>query len=165
MKKLRWAALLLAGLIPLTAQAASIEGMLEDEAHEWFVVSQGNDSSASFMQRGDELHIDITGFREPRSEDARDALAMSLIVQQEALTEAKVVQLINGTTVPPLYTSEGGDVTVTLSHFERDGPQVHIVGRVEGSLALQTQLGSAPEPRQNISVDVNFDVKARKVAF
>ncbi|WP_249975389.1 hypothetical protein [Vreelandella olivaria] len=157
--------LLCSVLTASSAESADMTGSLDGEFREWYVLSQGSDSNASFVEVGDRLQIDITGFADPYTWDAREALAMSFIIEHDALMDAEVVHLISSTAIPPLYTSDGGDVTVSLSHIERNGPLIHIMGRIEGDLVLQEKLGAAPNPEEGISLDIQFDVEARKVEF
>ncbi|HSP30437.1 MAG TPA: hypothetical protein VLO13_00225 [Halomonas sp.] len=66
---------------------------------------------------------------------------------------------------PPLYTSDGAEVTVSLSHYERDGPMVHVAGKIHGMLALQVQLDEPPSAEEGMEIDVEFEVEAQKVEF
>ncbi|MGP9687045.1 hypothetical protein [Halomonas sp. AOP25-F1-15] len=146
-------------------QSPDITGMLEGDSQEWFVLSQGDDSNASFVEFGDDINIDITGFIDPERWDAQEALSISLTVRDGQLLSAAVLQLIGTSTSPPLYTSDGGDVTVSLTHYERDGQAVHVAGTIQGMLALQVQLGDAPDPNESIDIDVTFDIEAQKIEF
>ena len=165
MKKCSWGILLLAGLLPLTAQADSIEGTLEGEPREWFILSEGRDSNASYIEVGDQLQVSITGFIEPESWDAYEALSISLNVEDSQLIDAQVVHLIGNTAMPPLYTSEGGSVTVTLERFEQQGSQVHVAGHIQGVMALQSDLDATPSQDEGIDINVQFDVEAYRVEF
>ncbi|MGO2880662.1 MAG: hypothetical protein ACTIDT_11960, partial [Halomonas sp.] len=78
MKWNQWIILVLIGWLPLTAQSDTIEGMLDGEPREWFVLSQGRDSNASFVEVGDQRQITITGFVEPDQRDAYEGLSISL---------------------------------------------------------------------------------------
>lgn len=144
---------------------AEIKGSVDGEYREWYVLREGSDSNASFIEVGDQLQIDITGFAQPNSWDAREALAMSFVIEDEALVDAEVVHLISNTAIPPLYTSTGGTLDVSVNQIERNGPVVHIRGQIEGDLMLQEALGSAPSSDEGIGLDVQFDVEARKVEF
>ncbi|MGP9466960.1 MULTISPECIES: hypothetical protein [Halomonas] len=165
MKWNQWTILVLIGWLPLSVQSDTIEGMLDGEPREWFVLSQGRDSNASFVEVGDQRQIIITGFVEPDQRDAYEGLSISLTVEDNQLIDAHVVQLIGSTTVPPLYTSEGGSVTVTLTQLEQQGSHIHIAGRVEGVLALQTAQDDAPSRAEGIDIDVQFDVNAYRAQF
>lgn len=165
MKKCSWGILLLAGLLPLTSQAASIEGTLEGEPREWFILSEGRDSNASYIEVGDQLQVSITGFIEPENWDAYEALSISLNVEDSQLIDAQVVHLIGNTAMPPLYTSEGGSVTVTLERFEQQGSQVHVAGHIQGVMALQSDLDATPSQDEGIDINVQFDVEAYRVEF
>ncbi|MGP8290710.1 hypothetical protein ACT3OH_10670 [Vreelandella zhanjiangensis] len=165
MKKCRWSILLLAGLLPLTAQADSIEGTLEGEPREWFILSEGRDSNASYIEVGDQLQVSITGFIEPDNWDAYEALSISLNIEDSQLIDAQVVHLIGNTAMPPLYTSEGGSVTVTLERFEQQGSQVQVAVHIQGVMALQRDLDAIPSQDEGIDIDVQFDVEAYRVEF
>lgn len=165
MKKGQWGILLLAGLLPLTTQAANIEGTLEGEPREWFILSEGRDSNASYIEVGDQLQVTITGFVEPDDWNAHEALSISLNIEDSQLIDAQVVQLIGNTAMPPLYTSEGGSVTVTLAHFEQQGSQIHVTGHIQGAMALQSDLDALPSQDEGIDINVQFDVDAYRVAF
>ncbi|RUR30585.1 hypothetical protein [Vreelandella nanhaiensis] len=165
MKKQGWAALLIAGLLPLSVHASSIEGTLEGEAYEWFVLNGGQDSSAAYVETGNQLDITITGFMDPDSRDAREALSMHLSVEDGELVDAQVVQLIGSAATPPFYTSEGGSVAVSISHFEQQGRLLHVAGRIKGSMALQNSVEAAQGPDEEIAIDVHFDVEAYRAEF
>lgn len=165
MKKCSWSILLLAGLLPLTAQAQSIEGTLEGEPREWFILSEGRDSNASFIEVGDQQQVTISGFIEPDNWNAHEALSISLSIEDNQLIDSQVVHLIGNTAMPPLYTSEGGSVTVTLEHFEQQGRQVHVTGHIRGVMALQSDLDVAPSQDEGIDINVQFDVEAYRVEF
>lgn len=165
MKKYSWGILLLAGLLPLTAQAQNISGTLEGEPREWFILSEGRDSNASYIEVGDQLQVSITGFTEPESWNAHEALSISLNIEDNQLIDVQVVHLIGNTTMPPLYTSEGGNVTVMLERFEQQGSQIHVTGHIQGVMALQGDLDAAPSQEDGIDIDIQFDVEAYRVEF
>ncbi|HDZ45545.1 hypothetical protein LCGC14_0096560 [marine sediment metagenome] len=161
--------MVLAWYIPFFAYASElapeIEGVLDGERHEWFILSQGSDSNASFVELGDEVRIDITGFIDGERWDAREAISISLTLVEDELIEADVVYLIGDTPLPPLYTSEDAQLTVSLTHYERDSQAVHVAGRIQGVMALQVQLDTPPSLEEGIDIDVTFDVQAQKVEF
>lgn len=145
--------------------APEIEGVLDGEPHEWFILSQGSDSNASFIELGEEVRVDITGFIDGERWDAREALTISLTLLEDELITADVIYLIGDTPLPPLYTSEDAQVTVSLTHYERDRQTVHIAGSIQGVMALQVQLDAPPSLEEGIDIDVLFDVQAQKVKF
>lgn len=161
--------IVLACWLPILAYASEltpeIEGVLDGESHEWFILSQGSDSNASFVELGDEVHIDITGFIDGERWDARDAISISLTLVEDELMETDVVYLIGDTPLPPLYTSEDAQLTVSLTRYERDSQTVHIAGRIQGLMALQVQLDAPPSLEEGVEIDVSFDVQAQKVEF
>ncbi|WP_404377471.1 hypothetical protein [Vreelandella aquamarina] len=146
-------------------ETADMVGTLGDKEYAWFVLRQGDDSNASFMEVGDQVHIEVTGFTDPVEWDAQEALMMRLTLEQGELVEASVLQLIGETAMPPLYTSEGGDISVVLSYIEREGRLLHVAGQVEGQLALQHTLDSPPVADEGVALSVRFDITAQKVAF
>jgi hypothetical protein len=145
--------------------AAQIKGVLDGEQYEWFVLSHGSDSNASFVESGDHITIDITGFIDDEVWEAQESLSISLTVNDEQLTGATVLHPLGDTTSPPLYTSERGDVTVTLTRVERSSRRVHVAGKIQGLLALQVELGEPPSREEGIEIDVVFDVEAQKIEF
>lgn len=142
-----------------------ISGSLDGEQREWFILSYGDDSNASFVELGDDISIDITGFVDGEAWETREALSISLTVSNEQLMEAVVIHPLGTSMAPPLYTSEGGEVAVTFMHYERTNHLVHVVGRVQGVLALQVELGEPPSREEGIAIDVEFDVEAQKIEF
>ncbi len=163
---------------------SEIAGWLDDEQRAWFVLSRGHDSNASFIEHGDNINVDITGFVDERSEERRvgkecrstgfvdeasweseEALLISLTIHEQALLSAVVIHPLGESLSPPLYTSEGGQVTVTLEHFERTSQWVRVAGSIKGMLALQAQLGEPPAKEEGIEINVAFDVKAQKIEF
>ncbi|MDQ7733598.1 hypothetical protein QT231_12880 [Halomonas sp. SpR1] len=142
-----------------------IAGVLDDELHEWFVLSHGSDSNASFVELGDDINIDITGSVDSEAWESDEAISISLTVAEEQLTNAVVIYSIGSSISPPLFTSEGGDVAVTLTHYERTSQAVHVAGKIEGVMALQVALGEPPSLEEGIEIDVAFEVEAQKIEF
>ncbi|RUR40969.1 hypothetical protein ELY25_03760 [Vreelandella populi] len=165
MKKQGWAALMIAGLLPLSVHASSIEGTLEGETYEWFVLNGGQDSSAAYVETGEQMDITIMGFIDPDSRDAREALSMHLRIEDGELVDAQVIQLISSAATPPFYTSEGGSVDVSISHFEQQGRLLHIAGHIQGSMALQNSMDAVQDPDEEIMINVHFDVEAYRAEF
>lgn len=159
----------LAGWLPCSAvaseSAAEIKGLLEGDSREWFVLSHGNDSNASFIESGDDIKIDITGFVDDDEWETQESLVIGLTIHEEQLISAVILHPIGASTSPPLYTSEGAEVTVTLTQYDRDRGRIHIAGRIEGELALQVRLDEPPSQEENINIDVAFDVEAQKIEF
>lgn len=149
----------------ISKTAAQIKGSLDGERREWFILSHGNDSNASFVELGDNITIDITGFVDDEDWETQEALSISLTVSEEQLISAVVMHPLGTSPSPPLYTSEGGEVEVTLTHFERTSQLVHVAGKIQGLLALQVQLGEPPSQEESIEIDVTFDVEAQKIEF
>lgn len=146
--------------------AAQIKGSLDGELREWFILSHGNDSNASFIESGDHITIDITGFVDDEAWETQEALSISLTISGEGqLFSVVVLHPLGDSTSPPLYTSEGGDVEVTLTHYERTSQRVHVAGKIQGVLALQIQLDEPPSQEETIEIDVAFDVEAQKIEF
>ncbi|NYS77902.1 MULTISPECIES: hypothetical protein [Halomonadaceae] len=146
--------------------AAQIKGSLDGELREWFILSHGNDSNASFIESGDHITIDITGFVDDEAWETQEALSISLTISGEGqLVSAVVLHPLGDSTSPPLYTSEGGDVEVTLTHYEWASQRVHVAGKIQGVLALQIQLDEPPSQEETIEIDVAFDVEAQKIEF
>lgn len=148
-----------------TERVAQIKGTLDGEQREWFILSHGADSSASFVESGDHITIDITGFIDDEMGETQESLSLSLTVSEEQLTSATVLHPLGDTPSPPLYTSEAGDVDVTLTHYERINHRVYVAGSIKGALALQVQLGEPPHQEETMAVDLTFDVEAQKVEF
>jgi hypothetical protein len=145
--------------------APEIAGSLDDELREWFILSHGNDSSASFVELGDDINIDITGSVDNETWEGEEALSISLTVNEGQLINAVVIYSIGSAISPPLFTSEGGEVAVTLTQYERSSQTVHVAGKIEGVLLLQVELGEPPSQEEGIEIDVAFDVEAQKVEF
>ncbi|MDQ7729883.1 hypothetical protein [Halomonas sp. SpR8] len=145
--------------------APDIAGSLDGERREWFILSHGNDSNASFVELGDDINIDITGSVDDEAWEGAEALSISLTMNEEQLANAVVMHSIGATIAPPLYTSEGGKVAVTLTRYERSSQTVHVAGKIEGVLALQIELGEPPSLDEGIEIDVAFDISAQKIEF
>ncbi|CAO1665240.1 Secreted protein [Halomonas sp. NYA30] len=153
--------------LPNSSEMTSqIKGLLDGELREWFILSHGNDSNASFIESGDDhITIDITGFADDEAWETQEALSISLTINEGELISAVVLHPLGDSTSPPLYTSEGGDVEVTLTHYERASQRVHVAGTIQGVLALQIQLDEPPSQEETIEIDVAFDVEAQKIEF
>ncbi|HSP30436.1 MAG TPA: hypothetical protein VLO13_00220 [Halomonas sp.] len=65
---------------PASNMDPEIKGSLDGEPREWFILSHGNDSNASFVELGDDINIEITGFTDNESWESQEALLISLIV-------------------------------------------------------------------------------------
>ncbi|MGP9766825.1 hypothetical protein ACT3UM_13965 [Halomonas sp. AOP13-D3-9] len=157
----------ISGSEPSTSEHAAPEvtGLLDGERREWFILSHGNDSNASFVELGDDINIDITGSVDDEAWEGEEALSISLTMNEEQLINAVVIYSIGASIAPPLYTSEGGEVSVTLTRYERTSQTVHVAGKIEGILALQIELGESPSQAEGIEIDVAFDVEAQKIEF
>ncbi|EHJ92033.1 hypothetical protein [Vreelandella boliviensis] len=142
-----------------------IAGSLDGELREWFILSHGNDSNASFVELGDDINIDITGSIDDEEWEGEEALLISLTVNEEQLINAVVIHSIATSISPPLFTSEGGEVAVTLTQYERTSQTVRVAGKIEGVLGLQVELGEPPSQEEGIEIDVAFDVEAQKIEF
>ncbi|MBT2772487.1 hypothetical protein J7J47_09600 [Halomonas sp. ISL-60] len=145
--------------------APEIAGTLDDELHEWFILSHGNDSNASFVELGNDISIDITGSVDDEAWEGEESLSISLTVNEEQLINAVVIYSIGSSISPPLFTSEGGEVVITLTRYERSSQIVHVAGKITGILALQIELGEPPSLDEGIEIDVAFDVEAQKIEF
>lgn len=145
--------------------APEIAGSLDGELREWFILSHGNDSNASFVELGDDINIDITGSVDDEVWEGEEALSISLTVNEEQLTNAVVIYSIGASIAPPLFTSEGGEVAIMLTHYERTSQTVRVAGKIKGELALQVELGELPSKEEGIEIDVAFDVEAQKIEF
>ncbi|NAO98044.1 hypothetical protein FRY77_18785 [Halomonas sp. MG34] len=145
--------------------APEIAGSLDDELREWFILRHGNDSNASFVELGDDINIDIAGSVDDEKWDGEEALSISLTVNEGQLINAVVIYSIGASIAPPLFTSEGGEVVVTLTHYDRTSQTVRVAGKIEGELLLQVELGEPPSQEEGIEIDVVFDVEAQKVEF
>ncbi|OJA04790.1 hypothetical protein [Halomonas sp. QHL1] len=142
-----------------------IVGSLDGEQREWFILSHGSDSNASFVELGDDINIDITGSVDDEVWEGEEALTISLTVNEEQLLNSVVLYSIGASISPPLFTSEGGEVVVTLTRYERSSQTVHVAGKIEGVLGLQVELGEPPSQEEGIEIDVTFDVEAQKIEF
>lgn len=145
--------------------APEIAGSLDGELREWFILSHGNDSNASFVELGDDINIDITGSVDDEVWEGDEALSISLTVNEGELINAVVIHSIGTTIAPPLFTSEGGEVAVTLTHYELSSQTVRVAGKIEGVLALQVELGEPPSQEEGMEIEVAFDVEAQKIEF
>lgn len=158
------ACLLPTGLLAVD-EGPEVTGTLAGEPYEWFILSHGIDSNATFIEMGDHVHIDITGFIDPETRSAQDALSISLIMQEAKLISADIIQLIGYSPSPPLYTSEKADIRVSITHYERVGRTVQVEGTIHGVLALQVALDDPPSLEEGIAIDVQFDIVARMIEF
>lgn len=146
-------------------EAANIVGTLDGDERAWFVLRQSDDSNATFMDVGDQRQVEVTGFVDPLEWDAQEALVLSFVLEGDELVSAKVMQLIGPTAIPPLYTSEGGDIDVSLNHVEQLGRELHLQGEIQGVLALQHDAETPPSISEGIDIRVNFELVAQRVEF
>ncbi|MCE8015569.1 hypothetical protein HOP62_05690 [Halomonas sp. MCCC 1A17488] len=165
-----WALLSLAA--PLAASApdepeisGSMVGLLDGEEREWFIVSQGTDSNATFTELGDQVQIDLVGFVKPDDWQVRDSLSLSITLEEGEVTNFDVLHPIGATAMPPVFTSDNASVRLNLSTYEVQGSKVHVVGRVEGVLALQKELGEEAVEDEGIGISVEFDAEASRLEY
>ena len=134
-------------------------GILGEDEYAWFVLHQGDDSNASFMEVGDQLKIEVTGLL-IRLSDAQQALAEFNVKNEELM--GKRGGFMGETAMPPLYTSEGGDITVTLSHVEQTG-KTSMWWAILKNIGLQHTLSHPALGGR--ALGVHFDITAQKVEF
>ncbi|RDB43260.1 hypothetical protein DU490_08825 [Halomonas sp. DQ26W] len=158
--------ILAAGLWSVPAMAERLEGELDGTEREWFVQSQQEDFSATFTDiGGGDFRIDIVGFIDPDGRRSRDSLSISMALEGGEVIHYDVLNLIGTSVMPPVYTSEGADVRLTLDTFSVEGSVARVAGSVKGTLALQDALGEEPNLEEGIDIDVAFDVTAARIEY
>ncbi|WP_043515197.1 hypothetical protein [Halomonas sp. BC04] len=158
--------ILVAGLWPMSAMAERLEGELDGNEREWYILRQDNESSATFTDVGDgDFLVDIVGFADPDGRRSRDSLSISMAFKDGELLHYDVLNLIGTSAMPPVYTSEGADVRLTLDTFAVEGGVARVVGSVKGVLALQEALGDAPNLEEGIDIAVAFDITASRIEY
>ncbi|RCV87294.1 hypothetical protein [Billgrantia montanilacus] len=166
-----WGAILLgtilaAGLWSSPAAAERLEGELDGAEREWFILREDGDASATFTDMGGgDFHIDIVGFVDPDGRKSRDSLSISVALKDGEVAHYDILNLIGTSAMPPVYTSEGADVRLTLESFAVDGGIARVVGRVQGTLALQEALGEEPNLEEGVDVAVEFDIAASRIEY
>lgn len=153
------------GMAPPALAEEGIRGSLDGEARQWYILRHGDDSNASFTDLGGLYAVDLVGFVDPDAWRTREALSISFTLMGEEVTEFDVVHLIGHSALPPVYTSEAAEITLTLEAFEVRGPVARVAGRVVGTLALQRVLGEPPSLEEGIAIDVRFETEAERVEF
>ncbi|WP_355660894.1 hypothetical protein [Halomonas salifodinae] len=152
-------------LAPPVLAEAEMAGELDGEARQWHILRHGDDSNASFTDLGGLYVVDLVGFVDPDAWRSQEALSISFTLMGEEVTEFDVVHLIGHSALPPVYTSEAAELTLTLEAFEVQGPVARVAGRVAGTLALQRHLGEPPSLEEGIAIDVRFEAEAERVEF
>lgn len=145
--------------------AGSVTGLLDGQEREWLIVREEGDSTATFTELGDHIKIELVGFVEGDVGQARESLSLSIIVVEGAVTGFDVLHPISTTAMPPVFTSEGAAVELTLVTFEISGNQARVVGSVEGTLALQAELGKDAVMDEGIAIAVEFDTEALRIEY
>ncbi|MFQ3787071.1 hypothetical protein [Halomonas sp. A29] len=163
---------LLAVAIPAAASpleepeiTGKMAGLLDGQEREWFIVSQGADSNATFTETGDHVQIDLVGFTEPDDWRVRDSLSLSITLVEGEVVEFDVLHPIGATVMPPVFTSDDASVRLTLHTFDVEGSKAHVAGRVEGILALQTALGEEAIEGEGIGISVEFGAEASRIEY
>ncbi|QTP58799.1 hypothetical protein HNO53_08815 [Billgrantia antri] len=174
-KRAPWAwlgAWALLAVIPVAAStpeepeiSGSMVGLLDGEEREWFIVSQGTDSNATFVELGDQVTIDLVGFVEPDDWQVRDSLSLSITLVEGEVTSFDVLHPIGATAMPPVFTSDNASVQLNLNAFDLQGSKVHLTGSVEGTLALQKELGEDAIADEGIDISVKFDAEASRIEY
>ena len=145
--------------------AGSVTGLLDEQEREWLIVREGDDSTATFTELGDRIKIELVGFVEGDVGQARESLSLSIILVEGAVTEFDILHPISTTAMPPVFTSEGAAVELTLDTFEVSGSQARVAGSVEGTLALQTELGEDAVMDQGVAIAIEFDTEALRIEY
>lgn len=167
----QWVAILLgtilaAGLWSVPAMAERLEGELDGTEREWYILREDDDTSATYTDIGDgDFHIDIVGFADPDGRRIRDSLSISMALKDSELAHYDILNLIGTSAMPPVYTSEGADVQLTLEMFAVEGNTARVIGSVKGILALQEALGEAPNLEEGIDIAVEFDITASRIEY
>jgi hypothetical protein len=159
------AMVLVACLWSAPALADRLEGVLDGEARQWYIIKEDNESNATFTELSDLYSVDLVGVVDPDSWQTREALSLSLTLRDGELTDYDVVHLIGTTAMPPVYTSEGANVELTLDTFSVEGNIARVAGRVDGTLALQESLGQPPSLEEGIDIAVEFEIEAIRIEF
>ncbi|MGR2740139.1 hypothetical protein ACUY1T_16980 [Billgrantia sp. Q4P2] len=163
---------LLAVAIPAVASpleepeiTGNMAGLLDGQEREWFIMSQGADSNATFTELGDHVQVDLVGFIEPDDWRVRDSLSLSITLVEGEVTEFDVLHPIGATVMPPVFTSDNATVRLTLHAFDVEGGKAHVAGRVEGILALQKELGEDAIEDEGIGISVEFGAEASRIEY
>ncbi|NIC06627.1 hypothetical protein [Billgrantia bachuensis] len=143
----------------------SMVGLLDGEEREWFIVSQDVDSNATFTELGDQVQIDLVGFVDVDDWRVRDSLSLSITLVEGEVTEFDVLHPIGATAMPPVFTSDNASVRLDLHAFDVQGSKAHVMGRVEGVLALQKELGEDAIEDEGIGISVEFDAEASRIEY
>ncbi|WP_104204027.1 hypothetical protein [Billgrantia saliphila] len=165
-------AVMLLAAMPLMAEtpeefelAGHIRGLLDGEEREWYILRQGADSHATFTDLGESYTIDLTGFVEPDRVESLDSLSLSITLADGEVTAFDVLHPIGTSPMPPVFTSDGGDVQLMLEAFNVEGTAARVAGRLEGTLALQKSLEDAPTLDEGIDISVAFDAEASRIEY
>lgn len=140
-------------------------GLLDGQEREWFILSQGVDSNATFTELGDRVVIDLVGFSAPDSWRVRDSLSLSITLDEGEIAKFDLLHPIGASVMPPVFTSDNAEVRLALHAFEVEGSKAHVAGRVEGVLALQQALGEEASLEEGIDIAVEFDANASRIEY
>lgn len=143
----------------------TIAGVLDGEEREWFILERDGDSNAGFIDMGGGYRVDILGFVDPEAWVAQEGLSIGMTIVDGEVTEFDVHHLVGPTALPPVYTAEGGEVSLILESFEVEGAVARVAGRVEGRLAWQESLEAEPDLDAGLDLSVAFAVEAERVEF
>lgn len=145
--------------------AGSVTGLLDGQEREWLIVREEGDSTATFTELGDHIKIELVGYVQGDVGQTRESLSLSIILVEGVVTGFDVLHPISTTAMPPVFTSEGAAVELTLDTFEVSGSQARVAGSVEGTLALQTELGEDAVMDEGVAIAVEFDVEALRIEY
>ena len=157
--------LLAAGSAEPLEIGGSMTGLLDGQEREWLIVREEGDSTATFTELGDHIKIELVGFVEGDVAQTRESLSLSITLDEGAVTGFDVLHSIGTTAMPPVFTSEGAAVELTLDAFEVSGNQAWVAGSVEGTLALQTELGADAVMDEGVAIAVEFDAEAVRIEY
>jgi hypothetical protein len=143
----------------------TMSGLLDEQAHEWFILSQGADSNATYTDAGDRIVIDLVGFSDPDHWRVRDSLSLSITLVEGEVAAFDVLHPIGGTAKPPVFTSDNADLLLVIDSFDVEGNKAHVSGRLEGSLAMQRSLEEAATLEEGVLISVEFDAEASRIEY
>ena len=145
--------------LPGLAVADTLEGAIDDEGRQWYILKADGESTANFSEHmPGMLGINIQGHAEDHFV-VEGSIAVSITMMDGKPIGGPEVSYFPDAGMFPMYTSTG-DGEWHLETVEVDGDTATVTGTYSGQLALVESMQDEADTENTVAVDLRFDVTA-----
>lgn len=146
-------------LIPAVAGADTLEGSIDGEERQWYILEADGRSTAEFSEHmPGMLGISVQGHAE-ESFAMRGTIAVSITLIDGEPVGGLEVSYFPEDGMFPMYTS-AGESDWNLDPVEEDGDTAAVSGHFTGTLQRVESMRDEPDPDDTLAVELRFDVTA-----